>query len=84
MTTVAMEYFVRTMERHKESTKSFSAELPCSGLEKAKDEAKRIVLESPPAVMLQADACFRNGEQVRTKYRCWINERGEFQERALV
>lgn len=80
----AMEYFVRTMERHKESTKSFSAELPCSGLEKAKDEAKRIVLESPPAVMLQADACFRNGEQVRTKYRCWINERGEFQERALV
>ena len=28
------------MERHKESSKSFSAELPCSGLEKAKDEAK--------------------------------------------
>lgn len=79
-----MEYFVRAMEMHKESPKVFSAELPCSGLEKAKEQAKRMVLESPPSVMLQADACFRNGEWVRTKYRCWINERGEFQERALV
>jgi hypothetical protein len=79
-----MEYFVRTMEKHKESTKVFSAELPCSGLEQAKDEARRMVMQSHPSIMLQADACFRNREQVRTKYRCWINERGEFQERALV
>ena len=79
-----MEYFVRTMERHKESTKVFSAELACSGLQEAKDAAKRIVLESRPAVMLQADACFRNRQLVRTQYRCWVNERGEFQERSLV
>ena len=36
------------------------------------------------AVRLQADACMRNRDHVRTKYRCWINERGEFQESALV
>jgi len=79
-----MKYFVRTMEKHKESAKVFSAEVPCSGLEHAKQEAKRIVMKSSPALMLQADACFRNQALVRTKYRCWINERGEFQERALV
>jgi hypothetical protein len=79
-----MQYFVRTMERRKESPKAFSAEFPCSGLIAAKDEAKRMVMAAPPAAMLQADACFRNKDGVRTKYRCWINERGEFQERALV
>ena len=79
-----MQYFVRTLERHKESSRTFGAERPCPGLAAAKDVAKRMVLESPPAVMLQADACFRNREGVRTKYRCWINERGEFQESALV
>jgi len=79
-----MTYFVRTIERHKESTRVFGAEVPCSGLESAKEAAKRIVMESHPALMLQADACFRNRMQVLTKYRCWINERGEFQERALV
>ena|ERR1700680_2927208 len=82
--THTMQYFVRTMEMHKESNKVFSAELPCSGLPAAKSEAKRIVMGSPPAAMLQADVCFRNRSGVRTKYRCWINERGEFQERALV
>jgi hypothetical protein len=79
-----MQYFVRTMERHKESAGTFGAELPCPGLAAAKEEAKRLVLQSPPARMLQADACCRNGHGVHTKYRCWINERGEFQERALV
>jgi len=79
-----MQYFVRTMEKHKDSMRVFSIELPCSGLNDAKEEAKRMVLQSNPALMLQADACFRNRNQVRTKYRCWINERGEFQERALV
>ena len=79
-----MTYFVRTMERHKESKKIFGAEVPFLQLEEAKEEAKRIVMTSRPALMLQADACFRNKMQVRTKYRCWINERGEFQERALV
>lgn len=79
-----MTYFVRTMEKHKESTKVYSEELPCPGLEIAKTEAKRMVLEAPRSLMLQADACFRNRDQVRTKYRCWINERGEFQERALI
>jgi len=79
-----MQYFVRTMEMHRDSTRVFSPERPCFGLNAAKQEAKRMVLESNPALMLQADACFRNQDHVRTKYRCWINERGEFQERALV
>jgi hypothetical protein len=34
--------------------------------------------------MLQADVCSRNQNQVRTRYCCWINERGEFVERALI
>ncbi len=80
-----MKYFVRTMEKHKESNGIFGSEMPCTGLAAAKDEAKRLVLSSNPSVMLQADACFRNGKEgVRTKYRCWIDERGEFQERALI
>jgi hypothetical protein len=77
-------YFVRTMEKHKESTRSFSAEIPCRGLREAEDEARRIVLGSDPAIMLLADACFRNRNQVQTKYRCWINDRGEFCEQTLV
>lgn len=79
-----MQYFVRAMENHKESDRVFGRELPCSGLDMAKAEAKRIVLTSDPAMKLQADACIRNGRQVRTKYRCWRNERGEFFESVLV
>ena len=79
-----MQYFVRTMERHKESMKQLSAEVPCAALNQAIDEAKRTVLESDRAIMLQADACSRNRDQVRTRYRCWIDERGTFNERALV
>ena len=79
-----MQYFVRAMEKHKDSKRIFGPELPCSGLAAAMAEAKRIVLSADPAVRLQADACARNRGQVRTKYRCWINERGDFQERSLV
>jgi hypothetical protein len=79
-----MQYFVRTMEKHRDSVRAFSPERPCTGLDQAKQEARRMVLESNPILMLQADACFRNNNQVRTKYCCWINERGEFHERALV
>jgi hypothetical protein len=79
-----MQYFVRTMERHKDSKRILSPEVQCSGLGKAIDEAKRKVLESDRAIMLQADACARNRNEVRTKYRCWIDERGSFNERALV
>jgi hypothetical protein len=79
-----MQFFVRTMERHKASTRTFSPELLCYGLQKAVDEAKRIVLSSDPTIMLQADACFRNRGGIRTKYRCWLDERGEFHEQRLV
>jgi hypothetical protein len=79
-----MQYFVRTMEKHKESNGAFSAELPCFELAGAKAEAKRLVLSADPGLRLQADACARNGAVVRTKYRCWVNERGEFCERLLV
>ena len=81
---VPMQYFVRSMEMHKESSRTFSPERLCYGLSAAKAEAKRIVLSADPALMLQADACARNRGQVRTKYRCWVNERGEFQESNLV
>jgi len=79
-----MQYFVRMMEKHSESTGAFLPEIPCSGLRNATDEAKRRVLDSDPAIMLQADACSRNCTTVRTKYRCWINQRGEFHESMLV
>ena len=83
-----VEYFVRTMEKHKESVPAFSAEIATSGLTHATHEAKRMVLESDPTIMLQADACCRNRDVVRsgvrTKYRCWINERGEFHESVLI
>jgi hypothetical protein len=78
-----MQYFVRTMEKHKESRNTFGPETACSGLDTAKAEAKRAVLSSDPALRLLADACTRNGVQVRTMYRCWINDRGEFRESVL-
>lgn len=79
-----MQYFVRTMEMHKDSTRAYGPELRCSGLPAAREAAKRRVLEAPRELMLRADVCFRNRIGVRTKYRCWINERGEFQERELI
>jgi hypothetical protein len=78
-----MQYFVRTMEKHKESKNIFGPELACSGLDTAKAEAKRAVLSSDPALRLLADACSRNAGQVRTMYRCWINDRGDFKESLL-
>lgn len=78
-----MQYFVRAMEKHEESSKTFGPETPCSGLDAAKAEAKRMVSSSDPSLRLLADVCARNGGTVRTKYRCWINERGEFQESIL-
>ncbi len=86
-----MEYFVRTRDVRKENRRSGSAplvkqtypELSCSALGQAIDQAKRRVLESDKTIMLQADACCRNRNQVRTKYRCWIDERGVFNELAL-
>ena len=78
------QYFVRTMERHKESPKVFCPEQPCTGLEQAREEAKRRVLQSDPPVMLLADACYRNRGEVRTKYRCWLDTHGEFHELVLV
>jgi hypothetical protein len=79
-----MQYFIRTMEKHKESRNIFGPELACSGLDTAKAEAKKVVLSSDPALRLLADACSRNGGQVRTMYRCWINDRGDFQESVLI
>jgi hypothetical protein len=80
------------MDVRKESRQSGSAplmkqqypELVCSALGQAIDEAKRRVMESDRTIMLQADACSRNRNQVWTKYRCWIDERGVFNERALA
>jgi hypothetical protein len=41
------------------------------------------VLGSDRTLMLQSDACSRNSNGVQTKYRCWIDERGVFNERTL-
>jgi hypothetical protein len=79
-----MVYFVRVREAHKDGTRAVYPERLCSDLAKAVDEAKRMVFESERAKMLQADVGFKNGTKVRTKYRCWIDERGLLQERALV
>jgi len=79
-----MQYFVRAWETHKDSKQVFGPELLCPELTRAKAEAKQLVLTADPALRLQADACCRNRGIVITKYRCWINEKGDFQERALV
>jgi hypothetical protein len=79
-----MQYFVRAMAMHKDSARTFGPEVPCAGLAAAKEEAKRIVMNADPALRVQADACSRNRGLVWTKYRCWINERGDFQEKVLV
>jgi hypothetical protein len=87
-----MQYFVRTMDVCKEShgrgsvptVKRIYPELACAALGQAIDQAKRRVLESDRTTMLQADACSRNRDQVRTKYRCWIDERGAFNELSLA
>ncbi len=63
--------------------KQLYPEFACSSLGQAIDQAKRSVLEADRTIMLQADACSRNRDQVRTKYRCWIDERGAFNERIL-
>jgi hypothetical protein len=86
-----VQYFVRTDDVRKENRHSGSAPLikqlyperACFTLSQAIEEAKRSVLESDKAIMLRADACSRNNNQVRTKYRCWIDERGAFNELAL-
>jgi hypothetical protein len=87
-----VQYFVRTTDVRKENRRGGSAplvkrlypELACPSLGQAIDQAKRSVLESDKTMMLQADACSRNRNQVRTKYRCWIDERGAFNELALA
>ena len=87
-----MQYFVRTMDARKQShlrgsvpqVKRLYPEIACSALNQAIAEAKRKVLKSDRALMLQADACSRNRNQVRTKYRCWIDVRGEFNELTLA
>ena len=79
-----MRYFVRTIEKHKESDGTYGPELACTALPDAKAEAKRLVLSADPLLRLQADACVRNGRITRTKYRCWVNERGEFHESAFL
>ena len=78
-----MEFFVRAMEMHKHSSKSFSPELPCADLTEAKDQAKRQAMEADPDLMLQVDACLRTHGHVVTKYRCRINRRGELHEYSM-
>jgi hypothetical protein len=86
-----VQYFVRTMDVRKQIrhgspaplSKQLYPEMICSSLGQAIDQAKRQVLESGAVAMLQADACLRNRNQVWTKYRCWIDERGGFNELSL-
>ncbi len=89
---VHVEYFVRTTDIRKENRQSGSPpltkreypEIVCYALGQAVAEAKRRVLESNEPIRLQADACSRNRNQVWTKYRCWIDERGAFNEHTLA
>jgi hypothetical protein len=86
-----VEYFVRTMDLRKQGrsgsvplVKLLYPDVACAALGQAIDQAKRSVLESDRTLMLQADACFRNRNAVQTKYHCWIDERGAFNERVLA
>ena len=79
-----MQYFVRVRERHDDGVRKVYPDLMCSGLSQAVKEAKRMVLEADQARMLEADACFRKGTGVHTKYRCWMDARGSLHESALI
>ena len=86
-----MQYFVRTMDVRKQGrsgsaplVKLVYPDVACAALSQAIDHAKRCVLESDKTLMLQADACSRNNNAVQTKYHCWIDERGVFNERVLA
>ena len=86
-----MQYFVRTVDVRKQGrsgsaplVKVLYPDVPCAALGEAIDHAKRRVLESDKTLMLQADACSRNNNSVQTKYHCWIDERGAFNERLLA
>ena len=86
-----MQYFAQAVDVRKENRRSGAdpvvrrlyPDLACSSLDQAIEEAKRAVMEADKTIMLQADACSRIRNQVRTKYRCWIDERGAFNERIL-
>jgi hypothetical protein len=85
-----VQYFVRTMDVRKQGrsgsvplVKQLYPEVAFAGLDQAIDQAKRNVLEADKTLMLQADACSRNSNRVQTKYHCWIDERGAFNERIL-
>jgi hypothetical protein len=85
-----LHYFVRAIDLRKEGrngstplVKTQYAEQVFAALGQAIDQAKQIVKESDRTLMLQADACSRNRNQVQTKFRCWIDERGAFHERIL-
>ena len=82
-----MQYFFRRMDVRKQGrngsvplVKQVYPDVPCAALDQAIDQAKRSVLESDKALMLQADACSRNNNAVQTKYHCWVDERGAFNE----
>ena len=87
-----MQYFVRTTDIRKMSplrgsvpvVKQLYPEIACGALGQAIDQAKLRVMGADKTVMLQADACSRNRNEVRTKYRCWIDQRGGFNELTLV
>ena len=79
-----MHYFIRTMEKHKDSEGIFGSEIFCDALPSAKARARHLVMEADPTLMLQADACSRNHMGIRTRYRCWMDERGNFHERSLA
>jgi hypothetical protein len=86
-----VQYFVRTMDVRKQGrsgsvplVKRLYPEVACAALGQAIDQAKRSVLESDRSLMLQADVCSRNRNEVQTKYHCWIDERGALNERVLA
>ena len=85
-----MQYFFRTSDVRREGRRSLAPlvrrlypDVACAALGQAIDQAKQAVLESDKTLMLQSDACARNRNGVQTKYRCWIDERGVFNERTL-
>ena len=78
-----MQFFVRSIERHKDSARVYAPEVACAALGLAEAEARRQVLESRPEQMLEADACLRNGGHVVTKYRCRLDANGELHEFVL-
>ena len=84
-----MRYIVRVREKHKGfpdwwPDQPFAPGSFGTGLRKAVEFARSTVKESAPHLMLQAEVIEAAGKKETIKYRCRIDEHGQFVEDRVV